>query len=224
MLLTGFAALCCGGDFATTSTARSKRDHASTCISSFWGGFVMKKPRKSKRLILPRVSQRHLTAIGNIVVNWAALEDLMGILINQLVAKERTLGHIILAQMDYRHKRNVLLAILELMREIDPRKNKLEGLLPKIHTAHGLRSIVAHAFWTKGRKRGAIKPMRFEARGSIKAIGHHHNEPNYTAESLHKEAEKIAFLYGELNGLVDWTSYSATIKVITSRSTSTSNA
>lgn len=149
----------------------------------------------------------------------------MGVLINQLFTKNRFLGNIILAQMDYRHKRNALLAISETTPETDPRGKILREVLPKIHTAHGLRSIVAHAFWTKGRKPGSIKPMRFEARGSVKFIGHHHNEPNYTAKSLHQEAVKIGLLYRELNQLVDWSAINAERSTaLTALSTSPSKA
>jgi hypothetical protein len=223
------ATRCCGGLFATTSTARSKRDHASGLTSGvevlpLESCLAMKVPRKPKRLIVSRASQSHLVAIGNIVVNWAAVEDLLNVVIIQMFMKTGYLGRIVLAQMDYRDKRNILLALVSRMPDENPLKQKLETLLPKLHTAHGMRSIVAHAFWTKGRKLGAIKPMRFEARGSIKMSGHHHNEPNYTAKSLSQEAEKIGLLYKEVNDLIDWVAWTADSTAINSLSTSESKA
>jgi hypothetical protein len=184
--------------------------------------FAMKASKT--RLVISRASHRHLIAIGNIIVNWAAVEDLLDNIIIQLFLMDRFLGRIIVAQLDYRDKRNMLLAFMESLADGVPLKGRLNGLLPKLHTAHGIRSIVAHSFWTKGRKPGSIKPMRFEARGSIKMSGHHHNEPNYTARSLTKEAEKIGILYGELNGLIDWAEVNARNIAAMRRSASTSNA
>ena len=67
--------LCCGGDFATTSTARSKRDHASECSSDFFGNLAMSQEVVATLIaIFNKLPRRALTELGRIAAAWAYLE------------------------------------------------------------------------------------------------------------------------------------------------------
>jgi hypothetical protein len=81
---------CCGGLFATTSTARSKRDHASGCNSgSFFGsGFAMTEPDTKLAKMLAKMAadtKAIREGIVQITLAWAAVEGSMSLLLREVL-------------------------------------------------------------------------------------------------------------------------------------------
>jgi len=113
------------------------------------------------------------------------------------------LRHIVTAQMDYRHRRDALNAFCIALAD-SPSRTALKDVMTDIEIYAKKRDVAAHAMWTKGRKPGTIKPLQFRARGgTIKTRGHHHNEPEYTAEDMETDAAAIRKLYSRLRVCLD---------------------
>jgi hypothetical protein len=99
--------------------------------------------------------------------------------------------------MDYRHKRDALIAYESIMPD-GLAKTELTAINKDIDRLVKIREIAAHGLWVKGRKRGSIKPLSFRARGPIRIRGHTDNEPNYSASSLESGALEMRDLHGRL--------------------------
>jgi hypothetical protein len=151
-----------------------------------------------------RLTRAHLTSIGMVVSYWAFLEDLMGLAVGALLCgnARHVERQIVAAQMDYRHRRDALMAFCDILPE-GAAKQELADIMRGIETHAKIRDLAAHTIWTKGRQRGAVKPLTFRARGgSVKLRGHLHNEPNHTAASFEQAALGIFDLYARLTDFV----------------------
>jgi hypothetical protein len=113
--VAGFFIFGRGGLFATTSTARSKRRHASVLISIssfFFEDFAMAKSPHGRSV------EKLATEIGYVCIHWAWLEDVIDYLIAQL-AKIDVEGwnnpakawHAITGNLDIRQKAQILKAL-----------------------------------------------------------------------------------------------------------------
>jgi hypothetical protein len=152
--------------------------------------------RRRRRLL----TNAHLLAIGKVVTEWAMVEDLLGITVGALLCGNASHvdRYILLSQMDYRHRRDALLAYCELL-SLGTAKDELTEIMREVERLVKIRDIAAHGTWVAGRKRGSIKPLSFRARGgSVKLRGHLDNEPNHTGASLTANADEIARLYVRL--------------------------
>lgn len=151
------------------------------------------QPRKKRRLL----THAHLMAIGRVVTEWAMVEDLMGLAVGALLCGNSSASdrYIVTGQMDYRHRRDALLAFCDRLMA-GPARDELTAIMREVERLVKIRDIAAHGTWVAGRKRGAIKPLSFRARGgSVKLRGHIDNEPNHTAASLAADADAIGQLY-----------------------------
>lgn len=133
---------------------------------------------------------------------WGLLEDKMNVAIGCLLCNGVISGFIVSTHLDFSKKRDMLQTLAGIINQ-PTRRKELSEIIGEISTLNTFRNKVAHGFWIKGRKRGTIKTMRFEARGSIKLSGHLHNEPEYTVGALQKEVDKVKDVYRRLSDFVD---------------------
>jgi hypothetical protein len=87
--------LCCGGDLATTSTARSKRDHASgrNSLAFVFGSFVMQPLSRVRKHALVTFGQddtmvvrpRVAVKIAECIAAWANIESMLGLFLGLLL-------------------------------------------------------------------------------------------------------------------------------------------
>ena len=65
--------------------------------------------------------------------------------------------------------------------------------IKEIERLNKIRSVVAHSYWVEGSKKDAIKPVGIKKRGKslFQYMGLDHNEKEWTADELNKEAEAI---------------------------------
>jgi hypothetical protein len=130
-------------------------------------------------------------------------EDLLAVAVGALLCGNAGFveRYIVTGQMDYRHRRDALLAFSAQLAD-GPAKTELTEIMRECERLVKIRDMVAHSPWTKGKASDSIKPFTFRARGSLKLRGHLDNEPDYTAASLTAEAQAIGRLYLRLLGFL----------------------
>jgi hypothetical protein len=147
--------LCCGGLFATTSTARSKRAHASGCNSgSFFGsGFAMKVAVHVQARGVYKLPAALSAEIGRIVVHWAYYEHYLTRLVWKLLNLTQAQGRFAVREPSAELR-------LDIIRDLAALKGPAldKGLLSSMRTrteaAKSMRDLMAHGGWIRDRLDG----------------------------------------------------------------------
>ncbi|WFU80942.1 hypothetical protein QA645_42145 [Bradyrhizobium sp. CIAT3101] len=150
--------LCCGGLFATTPAARSKRSHASGCssISLPWLGFAMPRqpylrvvphPKGAKIDIGTHVLQQRpelQAVIGDCLLSWPFVEAEMAVLLGLLIGAENQAAMAVFQSM--RRSQAQREAISEAARyAISPQDQELLSAILNVHkSAEAERNALAH--------------------------------------------------------------------------------
>jgi hypothetical protein len=139
----GFAGRCCGGLFATTSTARSKRAHASGCISGFFLGSVFAMPED----YTSPEDEAFFGAIGRLAVSWAHLEIGLDWLVrtihHDLRGRELIEG---IEPIPLKRKLDYLGKAFRLLPELAAFKDRFPPMAEQIRAASVVRHDVIHGF------------------------------------------------------------------------------
>jgi hypothetical protein len=131
--------LCCGGLFATTSTARSKRAHASDSSAVSAGFFAMTEPTYTT----PE-DELLFSSIGRLTISWARLEVALDALIT--IIHHRVGGKSIETEMPWMLARK-LKYIRKCFAKLGPLKLYAQGvseLMEEIRLASEMRQNIIH--------------------------------------------------------------------------------
>jgi len=107
------------------------------------------------------IEDGYLRAIGEIVVNFSALESAVSEWINSLLLPDEQLGEIVTAEMSFQAKVTLASALCRYkFKDVKGLENlkKLDKLLPRLQDAAYQRNIVVHSHW--GFKTGEIRARR----------------------------------------------------------------
>jgi hypothetical protein len=129
---------------------------------------------------------------GTIINIFAKIESQMMVCAAGVLDTDLATAYILMADTHYRQKRQTLLHLNSTVGVDGQRNGVLTRILNDLHKFSTLRNQIAHSTWADGRKPGAIKPMQLKLRGETpKPLGDFHNEKNYTAEDLQREAMQL---------------------------------
>jgi hypothetical protein len=164
------------------------------------------KKEQARQIVQPATSllREHVDAIGMVVTKWAMVEEMLGFAVSALMCDEiHVYRGIIIAQMDYRHRRDALKAYHSTPDDTAQTKSTLGGLIKETERLVKIRDLCSHSIWMRGRKADHIKPFGIKARGPVKFLGDHHNEPEYHSNDFYFAALEMSILYGEGEEFLD---------------------
>jgi hypothetical protein len=130
-------------------------------------------------------------AFGRIVQAFVSVKVLYAHALAQIFKLDSGHASLIFARFGYDQFKNLLKVCIQAS---DASKETIKAvlkLIDKIHTRSLLRNSVAHASWKRGKRPGSIKPLVLKTKGSLLLLGIHHNEKDWTAEELNREADQI---------------------------------
>jgi hypothetical protein len=143
------------------------------------------------------ITDDHYKAIGEVVVTWARLENHTVRALQALLQTDFNSALAVFWHMQYRERRNRL-ANLVYLRYTDKNnrvRQEFDTLIKRMDVAYGIRNEMAHSVWFRGKELKSIKPFIVQAKGTdLQYTGRSLRSVEYTAERIHKEAEKISRL------------------------------
>lgn len=157
-----------------------------------------------------KVTLDHLTEFGGIIHIFAKLEFLVQATTAGLVGVDLLTVLAFTSDLNYRAKKDCVLNLARIKRP--DVVLELETLLDAIDKKAKLRNFVGHSIWCAGKRPGAIKPIGLQVRGGTpKLIGVNHNEKEWTAQDLRKEAAELEMLHSQFRSFLDKTGLAAII-------------
>ncbi|HLI10235.1 MAG TPA: hypothetical protein VKY65_01430 [Alphaproteobacteria bacterium] len=146
---------------------------------------------KTKIFVPGPLTRAHVLNIGLIASWWPHLDSALDYAIAVFLHLPIGKAHLITAPMNFHQKRDLLKVLVE--DSILPAGLKLvfKNLMGEIERLQLVRNDAVHSIFTKGQKKGAIRPKRLKAKGKIVRLGHSPDEPEFTAAGIRREAEKI---------------------------------
>ncbi len=146
----------------------------------------MNRPRE-----LLHISDEHFCAFGRILHAFARTEIIFEGAIRNLINMSPEQAAFMFSQYSYNQKRSLFQSIIGQVAAPKDEQQELLNLIRRIDKRASLRNNIAHSVWAKGRKPNSIKPFVIATRGALKIHGSGHNEKEWTATELHKEADFI---------------------------------
>jgi hypothetical protein len=201
--LLGFFVLCCGGDFATTSTARSKRAHASGFRFNFSiGSFDMapkpKKPTKAERA----EGKKYLRALGWFVTFFAVVENQVHKTLWKFVGVNQTIAACVFSGTRIDGAISYLKRIAEATNWSKDRKALLDHLALQLGEITQLRNDLLH-YGTTGETANALVVSN-EKFAHIKSRIRETKISTSILDDVTYDLMAILFQLGELAGEHDW--------------------
>ena len=140
-------------------------------------------------------SQFH--AMGYFINKYAKIEGGISVYFAWLMQIPLHEAKIILAPYTARDYRAVLKGIEKLRDSHPEHREKWAQLLGDLGGFSKLRNAIAHDYWTRGSREGAIKPIGISTRGNHPEFyGIGEKERDYTDDELQGECEKLDALHG----------------------------
>ncbi len=145
------------------------------------------------------ITDDHYKAIGEVVVTWARLENHTVRALQALLTIDFNSALAVFWHMQYKERRNRLVNLVYLRyKDKNNRVRKeFDTLIKRMDFAYGIRNEMAHCVWFRGKEHNSIKPFIVQAKGAdLQYTGRSRSlrSVEYTAERIHKEAEKISRL------------------------------
>ena len=113
-------------------------------------------------------SPAFLTALGRLVAEAAMLEAQMDLFIGHLASRDQRSGQSVTAELDFRRKVNLLMALIHHHFEDEQFRDRAVAQVNSYHAMYNERNDYVHGMWvasTKNQERGLI---RVSARGAYK--------------------------------------------------------
>jgi hypothetical protein len=107
----------------------------------------------------------HFRAFGAIIHTFARCEALMVGATSTLIGADLVFFSMVSAELPYRGKRDILLALINERRIPPDQIEKVTGYLGELHKWNKLRNAIAHSTWTPGERPDSIKPLSLSVRG-----------------------------------------------------------
>ena len=149
------------------------------------------------------ITPAHYTGFGMIVNMVAELDTLLDEMILAMLNNKSLFALPLLTFLSIKDKRDYIIAISKESNLPPYAIDGLEKLMKRVKNAASLRNTVAHCGWKKGRGPDTIKPMKLNARETLKMLGIEHNERDWTAKELIAEAKKFQELGRDLLSFMD---------------------
>jgi hypothetical protein len=138
-----FFVLCCGGDLATTSMARSKRAHASGCCSLVFAEVDLAMARSDDGFGLDLTNPLH-QAIGQAIESYVRVEQILALVLQAILKTDVLKAHAILFAVQNTRARNELFQSLLQMQFGAGIKSYWASCGKFLNTLSVFRNAVAH--------------------------------------------------------------------------------
>ncbi len=138
-----------------------------------------------------RIKDAHLTGFGAITLHWAVLETFMMYAIASLMKTDEGTALVAFWHTGYIAKRDVITSFVDIKGLGEPLKQEFDSIITRMNAAYGIRNIIAHSVWGRGKQPNSITPRIMKARGKVKFSGVNLEEEDYTPDRLMEEGEKI---------------------------------
>jgi len=114
------------------------------------------------------IPEPYLMAIGQVCVNWGALEEIVDLVIGKLahfdISDQRAVA--VTAHMSWPQKMDVLETLVDILRAENPHLAKFDDAKPLLKKAQEGRNRVVHGQWSE--RDGKIYKLRVSARRKLK--------------------------------------------------------
>ena len=140
----------------------------------------------------PVLTKKHYEAFGHYMNEHARLETILHFVIADFLGVPIAMTATVTNDMSARQKRDAAIALISYRFADDIKFGPLLQLVEDSARYAKLRDFMAHAMWKAGRKDGSVKPMIGKGRGTLKVLGQHHNEKDWTYSEIKAETKKMA--------------------------------
>jgi hypothetical protein len=183
------------GLFATTSTARSKRAHASGS-SSTSGIFPLEAFAMTSKS--SGIDNDYKLALGSLVYEVSKLDSKVTELIAALTEMDISFALILVHHQQFANKVDSLRALFRLLYtdDKDPQYQPIKDALDRTKTAGEFRNSVVHCLWRVDEDTGVPHTVRIQARGELT-----HSEQPAPVEKIRQFALEAIELAGTLGSL-----------------------
>lgn len=140
----------------------------------------------AEKLDVSPIGEKHWTAFGAIVRQFARTEALIAVTIGWLTETPLPAVMMLLEGLPYAGKRNAVLSVIHGHPKVSKaRAEKIVWFLGNIHQHNKLRNWICHSQWGKGTRADSVKPGYIDVRsGKGTPYGHLPDERDYTLKEL----------------------------------------